>query len=414
MIVFSAFADTVRYLDEHLPDVVNGRERVTVIGAETSPDERTSLLARFCPDTVVRPGYQPADGEVDLMLGNDVLSEGQNLQQAAAVISYDMPWNPQRVVQRYGRVVRLKSPHRQVSLVTMLPEEGDLERLLQLEAAIRRKIVAARPYGMEIEVVDSDVDEEIQSYARRFADGDVTLIDESHTTSEQHGISAELLRAELRRAGSEGELSRVQELPWGVGSAFSQGSGVPSVGLPGVFFACRTRDGERHWRYVSDEGDLTSAPPEILRRINPGIASGISDPPIDLENAWSTAVASIIEERQEDARQLAGRSLGAAQQWARELLDQPDASSLPAARAAYDALEIERGGQVRQALGRIRRELASQTLNPTDAVQQIIDLVEFYGLRDIDPATPPADLSEEDIGVVCWMAVLPSDAEKSD
>ncbi len=124
-------------------------------------------------------------------------------------------------------------------------------------------------------------------------------------------------------------------------------------------------------------------------------------------------VASIIEERREDARQLAGRSLGAVQQWARELLDQPDASSLPAARAAYDALEIERGGQVRQALGRIRRELASQTLNPTDAVQQIIDLVDFYGLRDIDPATPPADLTEEDVGVVCWMAVLPSQREKS-
>ncbi len=152
VLVFSAFADTVRYINDHLPDRVNGRDRVTVIGAETNPDERTRLLARFCPDTVVHPGYEPTDGEVDLMLGNDVLSEGQNLQQAAAVISYDMPWNPQRVVQRYGRVVRLKSPHREVSLITMLPEQGDLERLLRLEVAIRRKIVAARPYGMEIEV----------------------------------------------------------------------------------------------------------------------------------------------------------------------------------------------------------------------------------------------------------------------
>ena len=96
--MFSAFADTVRYLDEHIPGRVAGRERVTVIGAETDPDERTRMLARFCPETVVRPGYEPPDGEVDLLLSNDVLSEDQNLQQAAAVISYDMPWNPQRVV----------------------------------------------------------------------------------------------------------------------------------------------------------------------------------------------------------------------------------------------------------------------------------------------------------------------------
>ena len=96
VVVFSSFADTVRYLDEHLPDDLDGRRRVTVIGAETDPDERTRMLSRFCPETVVRPGYEPPDGEVDLLLSNDVLSEGQNLQQAAAVVSYDMPWNPQR------------------------------------------------------------------------------------------------------------------------------------------------------------------------------------------------------------------------------------------------------------------------------------------------------------------------------
>ena len=88
---------------------------------------------------MVRPGYTPEDGQVDLLLSNDVLSEGQNLQQAGAVISYDMPWNPQRMVQRYGRVIRLKSPHDEVSLTTMLPEAGDLEEILKLEIAIRRK-----------------------------------------------------------------------------------------------------------------------------------------------------------------------------------------------------------------------------------------------------------------------------------
>ena len=273
------------------------------------------------------------------------------------MISYDMPWNPQRVVQRYGRVVRLKSPHQEVSLITMLPEQGDLERLLRLEAAIRRKIVAARPYGMEIEVMEGDVDEEIQNYARRLAEGDVSLIDEPDSAGVPQALSAELLRAELRRAGSEGELNRVQELPWGVGAAFAQGTGVPSVGPSGVFFACRTRDGERHWRYISADGDIASAPPVILRRINPGRAPGVADPPIDLEAAWMGAADSIIQEHNDAASHLAGRSLGPTQQWARDVLDHPDVSSLPAARLAYDALEIERSSQIRQALGSIRREL---------------------------------------------------------
>src|SRR5207302_9426135 len=96
---------------ENLPTGLGDRERVVVIGSETDPDSRMGALGRFCPETVVRPGYEPPGGEVDLLLSTDVLSEGQNLQQASAVINYDMPWNPQRVVQRNGRVIRLKSPH---------------------------------------------------------------------------------------------------------------------------------------------------------------------------------------------------------------------------------------------------------------------------------------------------------------
>lgn len=92
--VFATFGDTVRYLDTHLGAQVGGRERVVVIGGESDPDSRAALLGRFCPDTVVRPGYVPPDGEVDLLVSTDVLSEGQNLQQAEAVVSYDMPWNP--------------------------------------------------------------------------------------------------------------------------------------------------------------------------------------------------------------------------------------------------------------------------------------------------------------------------------
>ena len=103
---------------------------MVVIGARRDPDQRGGCSRRFAPRHRRRPDYEPPDGEVDLLLSTDVLSEGQNLQQAQAVISYDMPWNPQRVVQRNGRVIRLKSPHDDVYLTTMLPEPGELETLL--------------------------------------------------------------------------------------------------------------------------------------------------------------------------------------------------------------------------------------------------------------------------------------------
>ena len=143
-----------------------------MIGTETTPDERLAALGRFAPRTVVRPDYEPRDGEVDLLLSTDVLSEGQNLQQAQAVVSYDMPWNPQRVVQRNGRVIRLLSEHEEVLLTTMLPEPGELDALLGLEARIQGKIKAAGGvYGMESEVIEG-LEAELHSFAERLAGED--------------------------------------------------------------------------------------------------------------------------------------------------------------------------------------------------------------------------------------------------
>ena len=409
IIVFSTFADTIRYLDEHLPERFGNRERVTVIGAETDPDQRIDLLARFCPRTVVRPDYEPEDGEVDLLLSNDVVSEGQNLQQAAAVISYDMPWNPQRVVQRYGRVIRLKSDHEHAYLTTMLPEPGDLEEMLRLEAAIRRKVKAARPFGMEIEVIEGEEQREIRAYARRLADGDTTLLYEADPSGAPQGLSPEQIRSRLRRAFEEGEVERLRKLPWGIGASFRQGEGIPSTGPAGVFFACRTTSGHKYWRYVeADESRVETAPGAILRRIDPGNAPNVEHPPIDLEAAWQTAVASIVEEHNERAASARDPApVGPIQRWALDVLRDPAALLPEGAESAYEALSVDRSRTVRTALGAIRRTLQDELISLTEAASRIVEVAHSFGLRKIDPPEPLTEITDEDVGVVCWLGVLP-------
>lgn len=402
--VFSTFADTVAYLHSALPRRIAGRQRVTVIGADTTPDERTRLLSRFCPDTVVRPGYRPTDGEVDLLISNDVLSEGQNLQQAAAVVSYDMPWNPQRMVQRYGRVIRLKSPHRNVYLTTMLPEQGDLEEILRLEIAIRRKIIAARPYGMDVQVIDR-ADEEIRAYAQRLDDCDPSLLDENDEAGGTHEFSGEALRAELRRELEEGRGDELKSLPWGIGAAFRQCPDTPSSGRPGVFFACRAK-GEQFWRYVDETGGVLKEPAPILRRIDPGIAPGVHNPPIDLELAWEKAVASIVEDHNREVLDGSSESLGPIQRWSLELLTDP-AITVPSDGAeAYDALSIGRSQPVRVALGKVKRSLEDKELTRSETASRIVNIVKMFGLRGINKAPVKEKITADDVGVVCWMGVL--------
>ena len=60
-----------------------------------------------------------------------MLSEGQNLQDCGAIINYDLTWNPIRLVQRNGRIDRIGSPHAEIGIYNMFPED-ELEALLHL------------------------------------------------------------------------------------------------------------------------------------------------------------------------------------------------------------------------------------------------------------------------------------------
>lgn len=425
IIVFSTFADTVRYLEEQLPEELEGRRRAVVIGAETTPDERTAELGRFAPKSVLGRDTPPPPGEeVDLLFTNDVLSEGQNLQQAAAVISYDLPWNPQRVVQRYGRVIRLKSEHDEVFLTTMLPAPGDLEPLLRLESAIRRKLRAAELYGLEVGVLEEagpDPGAAVLRFADRLARADPTLLDERDGGGLDEAFGGESLRRRFHQALMEGEITKLKNLPWGAGAAIR----LPSSGVlggserePGVFFACRTRQMDRYWRFVpgprKGDGKFGEAPPEPdalhLRRIDPGNAPGIPEPKVDLETSWRRAAESIVAEHNELADQSRGDAIGPRQKWAVSVLRRPahGLSAKIVGRAAK-ALLVGRSNLVRKRLGEIERAFGAKTISLHQAARRIVELVDEEGLREATPPEPLKRISgEQDLGVVCWMALLPS------
>jgi superfamily II DNA or RNA helicase len=411
--VFSTFGASIRYLDEHLPPRVGDRERVAVIGSESSPDQRLAALARFAPHTVVRPDYEPPDGGVDLLLSTDVLSEGQNLQQAQEVISYDMPWNPQRVVQRNGRVIRLLSEHDQVYLWTMLPEQGELERLLGLEARIQAKVKAASGvFGMEAEVIEG-LETELRHYAARLADGDEALIDESEEAS--GAFIGEELRRMIDRALAEGEVERVLGLPWGIGACFRQTAGGRSQGAPGVFFATRTPampdapDGYRYWRFVElPNRGLVSSDLRILRRIDPYGGEPAKLDGVDLEGAWEAAADDIVAAHNErtDLRAVQER-IGPKQRWALEVLRDPAVALPSGAELADEALSVERSSAVRRAIGEVQGRVLEAEISRDEAAVEIVRIVQEFGLQPVGAPPLPEKIAADDLGVVCWMAVLP-------
>lgn len=150
VIVFTAFADTARYLYEQLAPWAKttlGVDSALVTGAgsnqTTLPRLRkdlASILTAFAPRSKERPEEFAGDGDLDLLIATDCISEGQNLQDCDWLINYDIHWNPVRIIQRFGRIDRLGSPNERIQLVNFWPNM-ELEEYINLEQRVSGRMV---------------------------------------------------------------------------------------------------------------------------------------------------------------------------------------------------------------------------------------------------------------------------------
>ena len=152
VIVFTAFADTARYLYEELSGWARtelGVESALVTGAgrnqTTIANQRKdlgSILTAFSPRSKERPAELAGEGELDLLIATDCISEGQNLQDCDWLINYDIHWNPVRIIQRFGRIDRIGSLNDAVQLVNFWPV-ADLDLYLNVKQRVEARMALA-------------------------------------------------------------------------------------------------------------------------------------------------------------------------------------------------------------------------------------------------------------------------------
>ena len=149
-IVFTAFADTAQYLYQQLSGWAQkelGLHCALVTGTghnqTTLPNLRkdfVSIITAFSPRSKERPKDFAGDGEIDLLIATDCLSEGQNLQDCDTVVNYDIHWNPVRIIQRFGRIDRLGSRNERIQLVNFWPNM-ELDEYINLEQRVSGRMV---------------------------------------------------------------------------------------------------------------------------------------------------------------------------------------------------------------------------------------------------------------------------------
>ena len=149
VIIFTAFADTATYLYEQLSGWAKsdlGIESALVTGSgrnqSTLPLRRdlSSILTAFSPRSKERPEDLAHEGELDLLIATDCISEGQNLQDCDWLVNYDIHWNPVRIIQRFGRIDRIGSRNTCIQLVNFWPNM-ELEEYINLEQRVSGRMV---------------------------------------------------------------------------------------------------------------------------------------------------------------------------------------------------------------------------------------------------------------------------------
>jgi len=145
ILIFTQFADTAKYLYNQ---IVN--RGVKDVGCVTgSSEDPTSYAHKFSPVSNDKVQFAKKIGELRVLISTDVLSEGQNLQDAHIVLNYDLPWAIIRLIQRAGRVDRIGQKSSDILCYSFLPEDG-IERIISLRRRLTNRI------KQNAEVVGSD------------------------------------------------------------------------------------------------------------------------------------------------------------------------------------------------------------------------------------------------------------------
>ncbi len=275
VLVFTAFADTATYLYESLLDWAHKELGIHMALVCGGGDTRATfgdraydqILTNFSPRAKQRAKVpsMPQQGEIDLLIATDCISEGQNLQDCDYLVNYDIHWNPVRIIQRFGRIDRIGSASHTVQLVNFWPTE-DLNKYLDLKNRVEaRMALVDLSATFEDNLLKNEEIEDIISDDLRYRDKQLLRLKDEVLDLEDLGDSVSLteftlddFRLELLKY-IEANKAALEDAPFGLYTCVPPHPDYKVIG-PGVIF-CFRLEGPR--------GVATDAKPAPSESINP-------------------------------------------------------------------------------------------------------------------------------------------------
>lgn len=227
LLIFTQSRRTAEYLERELKSRLPNHATARI--DSRVEDTRQAILHAFCPNYNLRPAVWPpsAPAKLDILISTDVLSEGVNLQDAGAILSYDIHWNPVRLIQRIGRVDRRIDPAKtpldhSFGIFNVLPPD-EIDDIIGLVGTVEgRTLKISRALGLDVSFFKSTDPAGNLKEFNAIADGEVPPSERAH--SAYAGLLAHPPPAEL--------LATVEAMPPG---AFGVWMEAPCNGLFAMF-----------------------------------------------------------------------------------------------------------------------------------------------------------------------------------
>jgi len=248
IIIFTQFADTVSYLERELK--ARGVKNVAgVTGDSTDP---TGMAYRFSPYSNNKPELAGTNQELRVLVATDVLSEGQNLQDCAIVVNYDLPWAIIRLIQRAGRVDRIGQRAEQILCYTFLPADG-VERIIRLRERVRQRLTEnAEVVGTDESFFEDDID--TQKLLNLYHEQADILDDEDDDEVDLASYAYQIWQNAIKLDPS---LERI--IPQMAPVSFSTRYHIPNPKEPeGVLMYLRTDEGNDVLAWADPQGEIIS------------------------------------------------------------------------------------------------------------------------------------------------------------
>lgn len=198
-IVFTQYKDTAYYVYHNLREWIErevdlhpwlkdraDRIKIALVTGDTDTTTKINFIKRFAPKANGGEEEVRRYGEIDILISTDALSEGVNLQDADAVVNFDLPWNPMIIVQRVGRVNRIGN-EKDVYVLNFTPSR-EIEILVGILNKLKQKIEdITLVVGKESRILSPEEEISVETFGERIK----SIAELSMTDLEDFSISEE-------------------------------------------------------------------------------------------------------------------------------------------------------------------------------------------------------------------------------